>query len=411
MTNKAVTERYLGSQSISNSGEKPMYYIGIDIGKNFHEACLVEQTGKIVVASFQFNNSRQGFNLLKERISSVSPNDCLVGLEATGHYWLNLYSELKKDYLVKVINPLQSDSLRNFYLRKVKTDKKDCLIVADLLRIGQLEETIVLAPKVQELRQLARFRAELISQIKAQKQRIVGILDITFPEYQNFFCSPFTKNSRKLLKKWSNPEELEKVSIGQLKRFFSKSRGRKPSQEKLKEILFQAKQSIGQTEILDALSLQLKLLLEQLEFIEEQIKVIEQRIEGILAEIPQKITTIPGIGETIAGVILGEIGDIQRFSDKRKLVAYAGLDASVKESGQFRGTKNHISKRGSPYLRKAIWQAAIVSLRFNPKLKEFYQKKVKEGKAPKVAIGAVARRLTHIIYAVLKTNQDYNPNL
>lgn len=117
------------------------------------------------------------------------------------------------------------------------------------------------------------------------------------------------------------------------------------------------------------------------------------------------------MGEVLAGVILGEIGDIQRFSDKRKLVAQAGLDASVKESGQFKGTRNHISKRGSPYLRKAIWQASVVSLRFNPKLKEFYQKKLKEGKAPKAAVGAVARRLTHFIYAVLKTNQDYNPNL
>lgn len=388
-----------------------MFYIGIDVGKKFHEACLTDQTGKLIVSPFQFSNSREGFNLFKERISSVSPKDCLAGLEATGHYWLNLYSELKKDYSVKVINPLQSDSLRNFYLRKVKTDKKDCLIIADLLRIGNLEETVVLDPKIRELRQLARFRQELISQVKAQKQRIVGVLDISFPEYQNFFCSPFTKISRKLLKKWSRPEELEKVTINQLQRFFSKDKGRKPSSEKLKEIHFQAKQSIGQTEILDALSLQLRLLLEQLEFIESQIKVIEEKIKEILVKIPQKITTIPGIGEVLAGVILGEIGDIERFSDKRKLVAYAGLDASVKESGQFKGTKNHISKRGSPYLRKAIWQAAVVSLRFNPKLKEFYQKKIKEGKAPKVAIGAVARRLTHIIYAILKTNQDYNPNL
>lgn len=388
-----------------------MYYLGIDIGKRFHEACLVDQSGKMIVAPFQFSNSRSGFNLLRERISILPNKEIFIGMEATGHYWLNLYSELKKNYPVKVVNPLQSDSLRNFYLRKVKTDKKDCLIVADLLRIGNLEETVVLNPKARELRQLARFRQELISQVKAQKQRIVGILDITFPEYQNFFCSPFTKTSRKLLKKWSNPEELEKVTISRLKRFFSKGKGRKPDLEKLREIRFQAKQSVGQNEILDALSLQLKLLLEQLEFIESQIKVVDDKLKEILTQIPQKITTIPGIGEVLAGVILGEIGDIQRFSDKRKLVAYAGLDASVRESGQFKGTRNHISKRGSPYLRKAIWQAAVVSLRFNPKLKEFYQKKVKEGKAPKVAIGAVARRLTHIIYAVLRTNQDYDANL
>jgi len=350
-----------------------MYYLGIDIGKKFHEACLVSQEGEIVITPFRFSNSWSGFNFLREKISAFPAKDCSVGLEATGHYWLNLYAELKKDYQVKVINPLQSDSLRNLYLRKVKTDKKDCLIVADLLRLGNLEETVVLDPKIRELRQLSRFRYELISQLKAQKQRIVGILDIVFPEYQGFFCSPFTKFSRKLLKKWSTPEELEKVSVGQLKRLF-KGRGRKPSPEKMKEILGSAKQSIGQTEILDALTLQLKLLLEQLEFIEKQVEVVEEQIKKILVQIPQKLTTIPGIGEVLAGTILGEIGDISRFSSKKKLVAYAGLDASVRESGQFVGTRNHISKRGSPYLRKAIWQAAVVSCRFNPKLREFYQR-------------------------------------
>ncbi|MDI6883025.1 MAG: IS110 family transposase [Patescibacteria group bacterium] len=388
-----------------------MYYLGIDIGKKVHQACLVNQEGEIIIVPFRFGNTRSGFNLLKEKIAAFPVKDCLVGLEATGHYWLNLYAELKKDYQVKVINPLQSDSLRNLYLRKVKTDKKDCLIVADLLRIGQLEETVVLDPKIQELRQLSRFRYELISQLKAQKQRIVGILDIVFPEYQGLFCTPFVKNSRRLLKKWSSPGELEKVSPKQLERFLNKLPGRHLPREKIKAFLKETKQSIGQTEILDALILQLKLLLEQLEFIEKQVEVVEEQIKKILARTPQKLTTVPGIGEVLAGAILGEIGDISRFSSKKKLVAYAGLDASVRESGQFKGTRNHISKRGSPYLRKAIWQAAVVSCRFNPKLREFYQKKLAEGKKPMVAQGAIARKLTHIIYAVLRTNQDYNPNL
>jgi len=388
-----------------------MYYLGIDIGKKFHEAVLVSQEGEIIIAPFRFSNSRSGFNFLREKISAFPVKDCSVGLEATGHYWLNLYAELKKDYQVKVINPLQSDSLRNLYLRKVKTDKKDCLIVADLLRIGKLEETVVLDPKIKELRQLSRFRYELISLLKAQKQRIVGILDIVFPEYQGLFSTPFVKNSRRLLKKWSSPEELEKVSPKQLERFLNKLPGRHLPREKIRDFLKEVKQSIGQTEIIDALTLQLKLLLEQLEFIEEQVKVVEGQIKKILVQIPQKLTTIPGIGEVLAGAILGEIGDISRFSSKKKLVAYAGLDASIRESGQFVGTRNHISKRGSPYLRKAIWQAAVLACRFNPKLREFYQKKLKEGKKPMVAQGAIARRLTHIIYAVLKTNQDYNPNL
>ena len=269
-----------------------MYYLGIDIGKKFHEAGLVNQEGEIIVAPFKFSNSRAAFNLLKEKISAFPVKDCLVGLEATGHYWLNLYAELKKDYPVKVINPLQSDSLRNLYLRKVKTDKKDCLIVTDLLRIGNLEETVVLDPRMRELRQLSRFRYELISQVKAQKQRIVGILDIIFPEYQGLFCSPFVKSSRKLLKRGSTPEELEKVSPRQLEGFLNKLPGRHLPKEKIKAFLKETKQSIGQTEILDALTLQLKLLLEQLEFIEKQVKVLEEQIKKILVQIPQKLITL-----------------------------------------------------------------------------------------------------------------------
>jgi transposase len=119
-----------------------MHYLGIDIGKKFHQACLVSQEGEMVIAHFRFSNSRSGFNFLRKKISAFLAKDCRVGLEATGHYWLNLYAELKKDYQVKVINPLQSDFLRNLYLRKLKTDKKDCQILADLLRIEKLEETV-----------------------------------------------------------------------------------------------------------------------------------------------------------------------------------------------------------------------------------------------------------------------------
>jgi hypothetical protein len=133
----------------------------------------------------------------------------------------------------------------------------------------------------------------LISQFKAQKQRIVGILDLVFPEYQDFFSSPFIKNSRRLLKKWSSPEELEKVSPKQLERFLQKLPGRHLPKERIKDFLKEAKQSIGQTKILDALTLQLKLLLEQLEFIEKQIEVVEEQSKKILVQIHQKLTTIP----------------------------------------------------------------------------------------------------------------------
>ena len=232
-----------------------------------------------------------------------------------------------------------------------------------------------------------------------------------FPEYQDFFSSPFVKSLRRLLRKWSSPRELEKVSLKRLERFLNKLPGKHLPQEKIKSFLAKTRQSIGQTEILDALYCSIKTSFRTIRILEKQVEVVEEQIKKLLHQIPQKLTTIPGIGEVLAGVILGEIGDISRFSSKKKLVVYAGLDASVRESGQFKGIRNHISKRGSPSLRKTLWQAAILSIRFNPKLKEFYQKKLSEGKKPMVAQGVVARRLTHILYVILKTNQDYNLNL
>ena len=173
-------------------------------------------------------------------------------------------------------------------------------------------------------------------------------------------------------------------------------------------MLTQAKQSIGQNDILDALSLELKMLLDQLEFIENQILVLDNKIKIIVENWNTKITTIPGIGNTLAGVILGEIGDINRFADKKKLVAFAGLDASVRESGESKSTRNHISKRGSIYLRTGFWQAAVAGLQHNQPFKEFYERKKKEGKCSQVALGACARKLCELVFSILKNNREYD---
>ena len=154
-------------------------------------------------------------------------------------------------------------------------------------------------------------------------------------------------------------------------------------------------------------SFQLKLLIEQINFIEKQVSDVEKQISILLNKINSPITTIPGIGDVIGAVILGEIGDINRFSNGSKLVAYAGIDASVSQSGNYESTSNHMSKRGSPYLRKALFRAAFVASTFDPVFKEYYQKKRNEGKHHNVAVGAVARKLCYTIYAVLKNNTVY----
>ena len=168
-----------------------------------------------------------------------------------------------------------------------------------------------------------------------------------------------------------------------------------------------AKSSFGITFCVDSFSFQLKLLIEQICFIEQQVSDVEEQISVLLEKINSPITTIPGIGNVIAATILGEIGDIHRFSSGAKLVAYAGLDAEISQSGEYESTSNKMSKRGSPYLRKALFQAAFIAAFHDPVFSAYYQQKRAEGKHHKVAIGAVARKLCHTIHAVLKNNTPY----
>jgi transposase len=211
---------------------------------------------------------------------------------------------------------------------------------------------------------------------------------------------------------------IAELDISELAAFLNKhSRGRIGTQraETIRDL---ARGTFGIHLALDAFTLQLRMLVEQIQFIEEQVSVIEEAIDQVMEElkpssdVPYRhvLETIPGIGPILAAAIIGEVGDVTRFPNAKALVAYAGLDATVRASGQFEGTRNHISKRGSPTLRNSLWLAAVSARRFNPELKAFYEAKRSQGKHSGAATGAVARRLVHLIYTIWKENRPYDPN-
>lgn len=387
-----------------------MLYIGIDIGKRNHEATILDESGKELCESIKFTNSNLGVERLLSK--TPTPKDAVFILEATGHYWLNLYCYLtSKGLAVQVINPIQSDSLRNLYIRRTKTDKKDSFIIADIARIGRVPLTALASENILKLQTLTRLRFELIDQVASLKTRIIGVLDRVFPEYESIFSDVFLKASRELLKNAVTPEEILEFDLSELAGLLNKnSRGRFGT-VKARELQSKATNSFGITLGLDAFRLEIKLLLSQIEFLEAQIKTLDSSIKELMQEFKSCfIITIPGIKEVLSASILSEIGDINRFKNAKKLVAYAGLDATVHQSGQFLGTRTKISKRGSPYLRRALWLAANTARRFNPVLQKFYQKKLHQGKHPQVAMGAVARKLTHLVYYILKEQKPFDPN-
>ena len=374
---------------------------------------MMDDTGKIIFKAFSFPNTSDGGNALFSKLSSYSsnPSDFEIGMEATGHYWLSVYSFLfEKSFLLHVINPIQTDGWRRGTgIRKRKNDTIDSVLIADLIRYGQFVETRLADEDLFSLRSLTRFRTYLVESISDLKRKVVCVLDQVFPEYQSIFSDIFGKTSKEILLQFSSPIDFELVSSQTLAGLLAKLSRKQVGSVKADQLKAAASCSFGVTFAKSSFTFQLKALIEQIAFIEKQVKETETEIAGIMEKLESPITTITGIGNVTGAAIISEIGDISKFDSPRKLVAFAGLDATVTQSGEFEAAHNVMSKRGSPYLRKAIFQAALVAAFKDPVLSAYYQKKRAEGKHHLTCIGAVARKMCNIIYAVVKNNQPYVP--
>lgn len=392
-----------------------MFYLGIDIAKNTHVASLIDEKGKNIFKGFSFSNTSDGGKSLLEIIKKHADfSDVTIGMEATGHYWLSVYSFLYDYdfYSIHVINPIQTDGWRKgIEIRKRKNDIIDSVLIADLIRYGDFVETTLSNEDLFSLRNICRMRNYLVQSAGDLKRKIICVLDQVFPEYQSIFSNTFGTTSKQLLLDFSSPSDFEELSVDTLTETLETLSRKKIGKNTAQKLIDSAKNSFGVTFSKESFTFQLKLLIEQVKFIEDQIKECETKIKELMEKIDSPITTIPGIGSVLGAIIISEFGDISRFDKPSKLVAFAGIDATVSQSGEFEGTHNVMSKRGSPYLRKALFQAALVASNTDPVLKDYYQKKRAEGKHHKTCIGAVARKLCNIIYAVLKNNKPYEvPN-
>jgi transposase len=387
-----------------------MLYVGIDIAKRNHEATIIDDKGKTLVKPFTFANTLDGFDKLLNTIHTISHNlaDFEFGLEATGHYWLNLYCKLvDTGATAHVINPVQSDALRGLYIRQTKTDSKDALIIADLIRIGRYSTTTLAHPDLVSLRELTRHRFYLVDCISDAKHKVISLIDKVFPEYETIFTDMFGATSIALLEQYPTPDLLATLSTTKLANFLkSVSKGRF-GRTKAEQIKALANNSFGTSSFSSSTALAVKHFVEQISLLEKQVADLENIIATTLPKFDTNLTTINGIGTTIAAIMVSEIGDIHRFDSPEKLAAFAGIDPSVNQSGEFSGTKSRMSKRGSPYLRRAFFLAAVGCLLHNPALKALYDKKKSQGKHHLVAISAVMRKLANIVFAVLKSNKPY----
>ena len=388
-----------------------MYIVGIDIGKNHHEASIVSPEGKQIGRSLRFATTHKGADSLMRFIfKNIGNSPCVFGMEATGHYWYPIYSFLKaKGYTIYVINPIQSDSLRKMYIRQTKNDSIDSFLIAEVIRFGQFGTTSMADENILAMRQLCRYRDSVISSRTEIKLRIGTIMEQIFPEYEKQFSSLWVSTSMGILEKYLTPENIENTPIDELFEIIKDKSHNRLTRAKAISIKEAAADTFGIKIAQDAFSFQLKQLIDRMNFLDKQIEALDCQILEYYEKFDCYLHTIPGIGIIGAATILAEIGDISRFKNSSALVAFAGIDPTVRQSGEFNSTHNHMSKRGSPYLRHAIFLAATTCSFHNSPLNAYYKKKRDQGKHHLTATGAVARKLTTIIYAVLRDSKPYEP--
>ena len=388
------------------------FIVGIDVAKRNHEAVIMDEEGTVVQKSFSFANSCIGYNKLLDFVRRVTRDRAAVsfGMESTGHYWLPLYTRLSKEgYRVHVINPIQSDALRGMYIRQTKTDSKDSFIIADVIRFGRFSETTVSQEKLQALRELCRNRFFMVDSVSDVKRKLTALIDQCFPEYEAMFSSLFVETSIAVLAKYPTPEKLSKANLAALTAVLQNASGGRFGQGKAVELREIAKNSFGVPDSCGCYASLISCYIKQIRFMKQQVDEVTAEILRLLEETNPTITSIPGIGPILGAVILSEIGDISRFKSADKLAAFAGIDPTVNQSGDFVGTRNHMSKRGSPYLRRALWMASTVAVMRDPMFRAYYEKKSAEGMRYMKIIGHVTKKMASVIFAVLRDNKPYTP--
>ena len=391
-----------------------MIFVGIDVAKDKHDCYIVNSDGEILADVFTIQNNQEGFNLLFQTLQSVAPDlsKVKVGLEATGHYSYNILGFLLDKCLTTfVINPLQTNLFRkSTSLRRTKTDPIDARTIATMIATG-----VVLSPYTptsyhnEELKSLTRYRFDKVQERAKLKTSVSRLVNILFPELEKLVPSLHMVSVYALLSELPSAKAIASCDLTHLSTLLeSNSKGRY-SMDKAIEIQNAAKNSIGS--VMPAKSLELKHTIHLIQEFDKEIDEVETSIRQIMDEMAPPILTIPGIKYRMGAMILAEIGDFSRFDSADKILAYAGLSPSIYQSGQLSDSHPHMEKRGSRYLRYALFNATKFVCHWDKSFAAYLAKKRAEGKHYNVAISHAAKKLLRLIFAMMKSGKAYSPTM
>lgn len=387
-----------------------MIFVGIDVAKDKHDCFITNSDGEILYKVFTITNNLEGFHDLYQKISSVMEDSSKVkvGLEATGHYSYNLLGYLiDKGLTAYVINPLHTNLYRkSLSLRQTKTDKVDARTIASMLMSDvNLKSYSDTSYHNEELKSLTRYRFDKVKERAKLKTSVSRLALILFPELEKMVPTLHMASVYALLSEFPGASNVASAHLTRLTNLLeTASKGR---YSKDTAILFReaARSSIGSN--MPAKSLELKHTIKLIQELDTEIEEIEKEIKIIMDEINSPILSIPGINYRMGAMIIAEIGDFSRFDSPDKILAYAGLSPSTYQSGQLDSAYSHMEKRGSRYLRYALFNAAKFVCHWDPTFAAYLAKKRAEGKHYNVAISHAAKKLVRVIYQLEKSGQAY----
>ena len=392
-----------------------MILVGIDIGKNQHTFSIIDkETGEILSRPSAFNNNQEGFLLLIKKLSSYTKAELLIGMEDTGHYHFALLKYLLDNlYTVALINPATTDLTRKLQGGITKNDSLDSLTICDVISSNHRKKpyriTKVNRFDLYEQKQLTRHHHNLKEELNIYKNRLQKCIDIVFPEFNYLFRSKYGTVYMNVLKTFASAEKIANSDIQTIQKCFEyKHRGKQISlsAEQLKAA---AQTSIGIPSVAE--EIQIRHLVCQIEMIEEQLSEIDKKIEEFSLQNNSPILSIPGISHFSGTSILAELGDICNYTKASQIIKFAGVAPYHYESSQFTAQHTAITKKGSRYLRKTLYQIILPVINYNKVFTAYYNKKLAEGKGHRCAQGHCVRKLLRIIYHLLSTGQIFDPAL
>ena len=413
MLNKVTRVKYpVDPASNKYTGGIIMICVGIDVAKDKHDCFILSSEGEVLADVFTISNNAEGFGALLQTIRSCTrPTDKIkVGLEATGHYSYNILGFLLDCGLpTYVINPLHTNLYRkSLSLRKTKTDRVDARTIATMLMSDvDLKSYTDTSYHNEELKSLTRYRFDKVRERAKLKSSVSILVTILFPELEKLVPTLHMASVYTLLGEFPGAHQIADAHLTHLKTVLSEASKGRYDRDKAIEIRDAARNSIGSK--MPAKSLELKHTIQLIRELDAEIDEIEKEINSIMDEVHSPITTIPGIGTRMGAMILAEVGDFHNFDSADKILAYAGLSPSTYQSGQLTNCYSHMEKRGSRYLRYAIFNATKYVCHWDPTFAAYLAKKRAEGKHYNIAISHAAKKLVRLIYAMERSGKPYRP--